>query len=198
MAGRRSALVWYLRPDDAERHAAMDDATLAVAIERQAHSMLGKMRIAGPRAVIPITGLTVDSYVAPRLALVGEAAHVFPSIGAQGLNLGFRDVAALRDAVLDARDDVGGDDALSAYQRGRGLDVRLRSTAVHGLNTSLLTSFLPVDFLRGVGLLALGSIAPLRRAVMREGVVPSMGTPSLMRDDPVGASESVRRRDTEP
>jgi 2-octaprenyl-6-methoxyphenol hydroxylase len=114
---------------------------------------------------------------------VGEAAHVFPPIGAQGLNLGLRDVAALRDAVVDARDagaDPGGDTALTAYQRGRDLDVRLRTAAVDGLNRTLLSGLLPADFLRGAGLLALSGIGPLRRAVMREGVLPRIGAPRLM------------------
>ena len=67
------------------------------------------------------------------------------------------------------------------YQRGRDLDVRLRSAAVDGLNRTLLADFLPVDLLRGIGLLALAGIGPLRRAAMREGVQPSLGAPRLMR-----------------
>jgi 2-octaprenyl-6-methoxyphenol hydroxylase len=184
LPGRRSSLVWVMRPDEAERHMALDDGALARAIERQAQSLLGAMRIDGPRGLVPLRGLSVERYVAPRLALVGEAAHVFPPIGAQGLNLGLRDVAALRDAFVDAREngeEIGGGAALGRYQRGRDLDVRLRSAAVNGLNRTLLTDFLPADFLRGVGLLALAGIGPLRRAAMREGVIPSMGAPRLMR-----------------
>jgi 2-octaprenyl-6-methoxyphenol hydroxylase len=191
LPGRRSSLVWVMRPDEAERHAALSDEALARAIERQAQSLLGSMRIGGPRGVVPLRGLSVERYVAPRLALVGEAAHVFPPIGAQGLNLGLRDAAALRDALVDAREageDIGGEAALDRYQRGRDLDVRLRSAAVNGLNRTLLTDFLPADFLRGVGLLALAGIGPLRRAAMREGVMPSMGAPRLMRRDAAGST----------
>ena len=194
LPGRRSSLVWVVRPDEAGRLAGLDDDALALAIERQAQSLLGRMRIDGPRAVVPLSGLSVERYGARRLALVGEAAHVFPPIGAQGLNLGLRDVAALRDAVVDARDageDMGGEDALGRYQRGRDLDVRLRSAAVDGLNRTLLTDFLPADLLRGVGLLALAGIGPLRRAAMREGVMPSMGAPRLMRGD-AAAVEQIR------
>jgi 2-octaprenyl-6-methoxyphenol hydroxylase len=186
LPGRRSSLVWVTRPDEAARLAGLNDEALALAIERQAQSMLGRMRMDGPRAVVPLSGLSVERYRAHRLALVGEAAHVFPPIGAQGLNLGLRDVAALRDAVVDAREageDIGGEAALGRYQRGRDLDVRLRSAAVNGLNRTLLTDFLPADFLRGFGLLALAGIGPLRRAAMREGVMPSMGAPRLMRAD---------------
>jgi 2-octaprenyl-6-methoxyphenol hydroxylase len=110
---------------------------------------------------------------------------VFPPIGAQGLNLGFRDVAALRDCVMDARDEgrePGDEETLTRYQRGRDLDVRLRTAAVDSLNRTLLTGLIPADFVRGAGLLALSNIGPLRRAVMREGVLPRVGTPRLMQD----------------
>ena len=88
-------------------------------------------------------------------------------------------MAALRDAVVDSA-DPGADSALQAYQRGRDLDVSLRSAAVDGLNRTLLSDFLSADFLRGAGLLAVSTIGPLRRAVMREGVQPRLGAPRLM------------------
>ena len=185
LPGRRSSLVWVTETEEATRLAALDDESLALAIERQAQSMLGAMRIDGPRGLVPMSGLSVTRYGTTRLALVGEAAHVFPPIGAQGLNLGLRDVAALRDAVVDAGDDghePGSDDALGRYQRGRDFDVRLRTTAVDSLNRTLLAGLLPTDFLRGAGLLTLSSIGPLRRAVMREGVLPRFGAPRLMQD----------------
>lgn len=184
LSGRRSSLVWVASPEDAGRLMSLDDPALALAIERQAQSILGRMRIDGPRGVVPLSGLSVDRYRGPRLALVGEAAHVFPPIGAQGLNLGLRDAAALRDALVDARgrgQDVGSEAALGPYQRSRDLDVRLRTAAVDGLNRTLLSGLLPADFMRGAGLIALSTLGPLRRAVMREGVLPSMGAPRLMR-----------------
>jgi len=186
LPGRRSSLVWVTSTEEAQRLAALDDAALARRVERQAQSLLGAMRIDGPRGLVPMSGLSVSRYRADRLALVGEAAHVFPPIGAQGLNLGFRDVAALRDAVVDAGDDgcePGADETLKRYQRGRDLDVRLRTAAVDSLNRTLLTGLIPADFLRGAGLLALSNIGPLRRAVMREGVLPRVGAPRLMRGD---------------
>ncbi|MFL5025440.1 MAG: UbiH/UbiF family hydroxylase [Microvirga sp.] len=183
LPGRRSSLVWVTSKDDAERLSTLDDAALALAIERQAQSHLGAMRIDGPRGLVPMSGLSVNRYWSRNLALVGEAAHVFPPIGAQGLNLGFRDVAALRDAVVDGGDaghSPGSDETLTRYQRGRDLDVRLRTAAVDGLNRTLLTGMIPTDFLRGAGLLALSHIGPLRRIVMREGVLPRVGVPRLM------------------
>jgi 2-octaprenyl-6-methoxyphenol hydroxylase len=180
LPARRSSLVWVASPPRADWLSSMADDALAAAIERQAQSILGEMRIDGPRSAVPLSGLSVDRYWAPRLAVVGEAAHVFPPIGAQGLNLGLRDVAALRDAVVGAS-DPGADATLAVYQRGRDLDVRLRSAAVDSLNRTLLSGLLPADFLRGAGLIALSAIGPLRRAVMREGVQPRVGAPQLMR-----------------
>jgi 2-octaprenyl-6-methoxyphenol hydroxylase len=191
LPGRRSSLVWVTSRHHAERLIARDDDGLAAAIEHQAQSILGKMRIDGPRGLVPMSGLSVARFTAERLALVGEAAHVFPPIGAQGLNLGLRDAAALRDAAVDARaagEDIGGLEALARYQRSRNLDVRLRTAAVDGLNRTLLSGFLPADFLRGLGLIALSGIGPLRRAVMREGVLPSIGAPRLMRAEPANES----------
>jgi 2-octaprenyl-6-methoxyphenol hydroxylase len=183
LPGRRSSLVWVTSAAEAQRLAGLDDGALARAIERQAQSLLGAMRVDGPRGLVAMSGMSVDRYWSRRLALVGEAAHVFPPIGAQGLNLGLRDVAALRDAVVDAfaeSREPGSDETLSQYQRGRDLDVRLRTTAVDSLNRTLLSGLLPADFLRGAGLLAVSNIGPLRRAIMREGVLPHVGAPRLM------------------
>ena len=182
--GRRSSLVWVARADEAERLAALDDAALARAIEARCRSMLGVMRVDGPRGVVPMRGATAARLTAPGLALVGEAAHVFPPIGAQGLNLGLRDAAALAESVAEAGrrgQAPGGPESLAGYERARRLDVRARSAAVDLLNRSLLTQFLPVDLARGAGLLALGALGPLRRAVMRAGVLPR-SAPRAMRD----------------
>lgn len=169
LPGRRSSLVWLLEPEAAEAVAALDDAAFARRVETQVQSLLGAMSVAGPRGRIPMGGLSVDRFAAGRMALVGEAAHVFPPIGAQGLNLGLRDVAALRDAVAE-RDDPGAEGAMTAYDAARRTDVRLRTGAVDALNRTLLSDLLPADLMRGAGLLALSRIGPLRRFVMRQGL----------------------------
>ncbi|MCJ2015085.1 FAD-dependent monooxygenase [Methylobacterium sp. J-076] len=184
--GFRSSLVWVAGKGHAEGLAAMDDAALADAVERQAKGMLGRMRIDGPRGLVPMRGLLVSTPVAARLALVGEAAHVFPPIGAQGLNLGLRDAASVRDMVVRAqRDgrDPGSRAVLATYAAGRRLDAAARTAAVDVLNRSLLTDLLPLDLARGLGLLAMTHLGPLRRIVMREGVLPRFGAPELMRAD---------------
>jgi 2-octaprenyl-6-methoxyphenol hydroxylase len=156
---------------EAARRAALDDSALAAEIERQARSLLGAMRIEGERGLFPLARQSVGRFVATRLALVGDAAHAFPPIGAQGLNLGLRDVKALIAATL-AGDDVGAADALERYGARRAADVAFRTAAVAGLNRSLLADCAPVDLARGLGLAALGAIGPLRRLTMREGVAP--------------------------
>lgn len=184
LPGQRSSLVWVAAPERGEHLMALDDAALGRRIEDQSRSMLGAVHIDGPRGLVPLGHLTVERYTASRLALAGEAAHAFPPIGAQGLNLGMRDIAALRDVLVDARaagEDIGGASALGLYERGRARDVSLRARAVDLLNRSLLADLLPADFARGLGLAAVSAWGPLRRAVMREGLSPTIGTPRLMR-----------------
>lgn len=169
LPGRRSSLVWLVDPEEADSIAALDDAAFAMRVEKQVQSLLGAMTVKGPRGKVPMGGLSVDRFGSGRMALIGEAAHVFPPIGAQGLNLGLRDVAALRDA-LEGASDPGSDAVIAAYDAARQTDVRLRTGAVDVLNRTLLTDLLPADLMRGAGLLALSRIGPLRRFVMRQGL----------------------------
>ena len=129
------------------------------------------MRIEGERGVFPLARQSVSRLVATRLALVGDAAHAFPPIGAQGLNLGLRDVKALIAATA-ASDDIGADAALDVTPPRAPPTSLFRTAAVAGLNRSLLADCAPVDLARGLGLAALGAIGPLRRLTMREGVAP--------------------------
>jgi 2-octaprenyl-6-methoxyphenol hydroxylase len=102
--------------------------------------------------------------------LVGEAAHLFPPIGAQGLNLGYRDVAALADILAGPIADPGDAASLAAYDRARRVDVLSRTAAVDALNRTLLSDFLPVQALRGLGLFLVDRIPALRHMAMRQGV----------------------------
>ncbi|WP_395665413.1 FAD-dependent monooxygenase [Methylocella sp.] len=118
-----------------------------------------------------------------RAALVGEAAHVFPPLAAQGLNLSLRDVATLTQAVEDARGvglDFGSAQALEPYGRARRGDVALRAHGVDLLNRSFLAGLAPVDLARSLGFAAFSAIGPLRRALMREGVLTHGSLPRLM------------------
>lgn len=174
LPGRRSSLVWVTSPPHAKRLAEFGDADFAAAIRREARDLLGAMRIDGPRGIVPLSRLDVTSMWRGPVALVGEAAHALPPIGAQGLNLGLADVAALARVAAEARSSgrsIGDPATLARYEAARHGDVRRRSAAVDGLNRALLSDFLPVDALRGIGLGALARIGPLRRAAMRAGLM---------------------------
>ncbi|MGD1038195.1 MAG: UbiH/UbiF family hydroxylase [Roseiarcus sp.] len=174
----RSSLIWVMGRAEAARRAALDDDALAGEIEEQARSMLGAMRIEGERGVFPLARQIVTRLAATRLALVGDAAHVLPPIGAQGLNLALRDVKGLIEAAREAEgegEDIGGEAALERFSRSRGLDIATRTGAVDGLNRSLLAHFAPIDAARGLALAALGAIGPLRRFAMREAIAPMLG-----------------------
>ena len=176
LPGERSSLVWVLDRVDADAMAALDEAELSMEIERASHSILGKVEVEAGRGLFPLSVSTARKFADRRIALVGEAAHVIPPIGAQGLNLGLRDAAGIGElATAAGRDgrDIGGADVLAAYDKMRRTDVGSRTFAIDLLNRTLLTDFLPVQGLRGLGLYLIDRIGPLRRAVMREGVAPA-------------------------
>ena len=183
LPGLHSSLVLVVNPAEAARIAALAASELAAEIERRSHSILGRIVPEAGRGVFPLAIETAQRFAVARIALVGEAAHVLPPIGAQGLNLGLRDAATIGELVVEARrhgGDVGAADLAARYDAARRTDVASRTFAVDLLNRSLLSDFLPVQGLRGLGLYLLERIGPLRRAVMREGVVPAAARPRLM------------------
>ncbi len=186
LPGARSSLVCVVDPVQAERLATLDEDALAGFIERRAHSIFGKMTVEPGRGIFRLGIEQAQRLAANRIALIGEAAHVIPPIGAQGLNLGLRDAATIAELVVAARrigGDVGSADLLARYQRQRRADVQSRTMAIDLLNRSLLSDFLPVQGFRGLGLYLIDRIAPLRRALMREGVAPFAAAPRLMRGE---------------
>jgi 2-octaprenyl-6-methoxyphenol hydroxylase len=188
LPGRRSSLVCVLAPAHADELAAMNDAELSREIERRAHSLLGTMNVEPGRGIFPLSIETAETFARDRIALVGEAAHVVPPIGAQGLNLGLRDGATIAELVAEARRqniDIGAPQLLARYDAQRRADVTSRSIAVDLLNRSLLTDFLPAQGARGLSLYLVDRIGPLRRALMREGVAPAASQPRLMRGEMV-------------
>jgi 2-octaprenyl-6-methoxyphenol hydroxylase len=182
----RSSLVWVLDPADAETLAALGDAALSQQVERACHSILGKIAVEPGRGRFALSRAAAARFAAKRIALIGEAAHVIPPIGAQGLNLGLRDAACIGELAVAAQcqgRDIGGIDLLAAYDRMRRADIGSRSLAVDLFNRALLSDFLPVQGARGLGLYMLERVGPLRRALMREGVAPRRGQPQLMRGE---------------
>jgi 2-octaprenyl-6-methoxyphenol hydroxylase len=187
LPGRRSSLVCVLDAS-ARKLSAMSDEALAAEIERRAHSFLGKMRLESGRGVFPLAVETAEAFARNRIVLVGEAAHVVPPIGAQGLNLGLRDGATIAEIVADAQRencDPGAPEVMARYDRERRADVTSRTFAVDLLNRSLLTGFIPAQGVRGLSLYLIDRVGPLRRALMREGVTPAASQPRLMRGETV-------------
>nr|WP_279478650.1 UbiH/UbiF family hydroxylase [Aureimonas sp. SK2] len=172
LPGRRSSLVWVETPENAAVLKDLPADRLSAEVERRMHSILGAVEVEEPVQSFPLSGASVQRLSGQRCALVGEAAHVFPPIGAQGLNLGLRDVEALLASVEAHRDDPGGVAMLAAYEARRKTDVATRTAAVDMLNRSLLTSLLPIQAIRAVGLGALATVPTLRHVLMREGVEP--------------------------
>jgi len=188
LPGRRSSLVCVTGTAGAAELAAMDADALSAEIERRAHSLLGKMQVESGRGVFRLASETANAFAANRIALIGEAAHVVPPIGAQGLNLGLRDGATIAEIAADAKrthGDPGAPEVLARYDAARRADVASRTLAVDLLNRSLLTDFIPAHGARGLSLYLMDRIGPLRRAVMREGVTPTAAQPRLMRGETV-------------
>lgn len=179
----RSSLVWLVSPRDANRLLSLPHDELAAEIEDQAHGLLGAIRLDGPVGAFPMGAMRTSRVTGLRVALIGETAHLFPPIGAQGLNLTLRDIANLVDCLeAVALDDVDAiTRSLESYERQRARDIGLRVRGIDILNRSLLVHALPVDFARAFALNFFSAFGPLRRALMREGVTPHGPTPKLMR-----------------
>lgn len=173
LPGDRSSMVFVNTPEELAMLARFDDAALGRELESVTHGLLGRILPDAKRGARPISGLSVKTFAARRIVLVGESAHVLPPIGAQGLNLGIRDAAEVADlasAALAVGQDPGAPALLAAYDKARHVDARPRQIAVDLLNRSLLADFLPLDAARAFGLWALAALPPLRREVMRRGV----------------------------
>jgi 2-octaprenyl-6-methoxyphenol hydroxylase len=176
LPGDRCSVVWVAASKEAERLIALSDDELCEAAERQSHSILGRIHVEPGRHLFPLAIEQPREFAKTRVALVGEAAHVVPPIGAQGLNMGLRDAADIADIVGHAMmsgDDPGAPQVLKRYGKARRADVWSRTFAIDIANRSLLSDFLPMQSLRAAGLHLIGSFGPLRRLAMREGLAPS-------------------------
>lgn len=189
LPGQRSSLVWVVDPKEAERLLALTNEDLSRAVETRMQSMLGKVTVEDGVQAWPLSGMSANRYGTGRAAFIGEAGHAFPPIGAQGLNLSLRDIAALEDILCDRTGRPIPANAGNRFDAKRRVDVISRTASVDLLNRSLLSSFLPVQMLRAAGLQVLSSVAPLRHLVMQEGVAPGRA----LRSFPSFLREKIRR-----
>lgn len=181
-----SSLVWLMSRREAERRLTLPVEDLEDEISLAGQYALGQVKLVRPVNSYPMRGLAARRLSGPRIVLIGEAAHVFPPIGAQGLNLGFRDAAHLVEVLAGEAgvsvEDPGEKDITDAYDAKRRLDVGSRTFGVDFLNRTLLNHLPPVDLLRAAGTTALAGIGPLRRRIMQEGMSPQAGAPLVMRN----------------
>ncbi|WP_208435830.1 UbiH/UbiF family hydroxylase [Bartonella phoceensis] len=175
LPGKRSSLVWVVSSSRAEELLNMEKQTIEKIIEDQMQSMFGKLILETPIQIWPLSGLISHRFAANRTILVGETAHVFPPIGAQGLNLGFRDVQTLIDILPEQISNYNAEMIVARYNKCRKPDILIRSGSVHTLNSALLSNMLPVHIIRSVGLGLLRNCSPLRNLFMREGMYPGYG-----------------------
>ena len=173
----RSGIVWTEHDDDAPQYLALPDAEFNAELQRRlgdaATGYWGEARVIGKRFCYPLKLMHAEQFVAPRFALVGDAAHGIHPIAGQGVNLGYRDVAALAELLIDQRRlglDVGADDVLAHYQRWRKFD-SVSMTASTDLLNRLFSNNLPgMSLLRRAGMVAVDHLPPVKKFFMRHAM----------------------------
>lgn len=164
--GPRSSVVWMETAGEAMRLAALPDQDFDMALNERSLDVLGHLKATSPRAAWPIISLIAHRLTAPRIALIAEAAHVVPPIGAQGLNMSLADIAALKDGITD---DPGAPDGLAAYQR-RWPELAARVAGIDALNRAAMAGAQPIRDLRRAGLGLIARARPVRHTAMRMGL----------------------------
>jgi 2-octaprenyl-6-methoxyphenol hydroxylase len=186
--GHHSSIVWSETAAQAEAVHARDDAGYLAALAPHVEPILGPVTLAGARFTYPLTLSLAERFVAPRVALVGDAAHGVHPIAGQGLNLGLRDVAALAEVVaLAARrgEDIGAADVLERYQRWRRFDATALALGMDTVNRVFSSASPLVRLARGAGMRAVAAAPALRRAFIREAAGLSGDLPRLMTGRPI-------------
>ncbi|MFS4439194.1 FAD-dependent monooxygenase [Paracoccaceae bacterium GXU_MW_L88] len=167
-----SAVVWMERGPEAARLMEMDDAAFEEAVNARSCLVLGPLRVTSARGQFPIISRLADRLDGPRVALIAEAAHAVPPIGAQGLNMSIGDVEVLLDLTLAAREageDIGSPALLRRYHMKRWPELRARVAGIDMLNRASMAESQTLRDLRNSGLKLLDSVTPLKRLVMRLG-----------------------------
>ena len=186
LTGKRSSIVWTEETREAERIVALPDEEFHAELEKRFGLHLGDIAVVGARRAFPLGLFTARSFIAERLALIGDAAHIIHPIAGQGLNMGLRDVAALAEAIADAARlglDIGSLDVLERYQRWRRFDTMTMGVATDGLNRLFSNSSDALRLLRDLGLGVVERLPALKRVFIREAAGFTGDVPKLLRGE---------------
>jgi 2-octaprenyl-6-methoxyphenol hydroxylase len=165
-----SAIVWMETSAEAERLAALDPTAFEAEMTTRSCSLFGPLKLASRRTLWPMIAQEATQLRAQRLALVAEAAHVVPPIGAQGLNMSLRDMSTLLDLAMARPDGLGDAKMLDQYERARSLDIHARVAGITALNKISMLATPGLRDLRAKGLDALYTLTPVRKTLMQLGL----------------------------
>ncbi len=188
MPGNQSSVVWVEKTQDSQRYLSMKRDAFVQAVQDRTHGIVGEVSLISDPESWPLILLNSHELVGDRCALAAEAAHVMSPIGAQGLNLSLRDVAALAETLTDAArlgEDIGSILVLSRYQRRRSLDIKSHVVGIDGLNRAVANDIAAIKDLRRLGLKTMDKIPPLKQFVMKQGLVPSLDKGRLVSGKPL-------------
>jgi 2-octaprenyl-6-methoxyphenol hydroxylase len=186
LRNRRSSIVWTERTPEADRIIALPDDAFHAELEKRFGLQLGGISVVGGRRAYPLGFAVARSFIADRLALVGDAAHTIHPIAGQGLNLGLRDVAALAEVVVDAARlgrDPGDADVLERYQRWRRFDTMAMGVATDGLNRLFSNRSDVLRLARDIGLGIVERVPALKTVFIREAAGLVGEVPKLMKGE---------------
>lgn len=186
---RRASLVWTERAAAAEAAVALPDAAFAAEVRRRFGDFLGAVEVAGPRLSFPLGLSMAERFVAPRAALLGDAARAVHPLAGQGFNLALKDAAALAEVLGEARrvgEDLGAPTVLERYEQWRRFDSASMALATDALNRLFSNDLGPLRALRGWGLQAVNALGVARGFFAREAGADWGDTPKLLRGERLG------------